>query len=92
MCIFKALHRDRNKQHHDLGLTLEEFMHFYDILGFKWTQVGRCFVYTESHVLITCTIYESKFYFEQVNDEFYELKWYSNLSSDCLRNFIEGKH
>jgi len=39
MCIFKALHRDKSKQHQDLGLTLEEFMHFYDILSFKWTQV-----------------------------------------------------
>jgi len=28
---------------------------------------------------------------EQVNNEFYEVKWYSNLSSECLRNFIEGK-
>ena len=40
MCIFKALHKNRKKQQHDLGLSLEEFMHFYDILGFSWTQVG----------------------------------------------------
>ena len=37
MCIFKSLNNDPHCQ--SKGLDEEDFLHFYDVLDFKWTQV-----------------------------------------------------
>lgn len=37
MCIFKALHRSPEEQY--VGLSLEEFYHFYEVIDFKWNEV-----------------------------------------------------
>ena len=39
MCVFKALHTNREEEHTDL--CLEEFYTFYEVQNLKWTQVRR---------------------------------------------------
>jgi hypothetical protein len=39
MCIFKALSKFPDDQYH--GLDLEEFQHFYEVIGYKWEQVSE---------------------------------------------------
>ena len=37
MCIYKALHKDR--QMHPQGLGLTDFHHFYEVINYKWEEV-----------------------------------------------------
>ena len=55
MCTFKALHRDPEQQH--AGLSRDEFYSFYEMIGFKWKQVCRAFLFMTVLVLHirTCT-------------------------------------
>jgi hypothetical protein len=43
MCIFKALGKFPEKQHH--GLKKVEFQHFYEVIGYKWEQVSSLILY-----------------------------------------------